>query len=86
MNRVCLMLLAAALGCRSAVPSIVTSDIAAALACEGSRAVLACRKAPPKPVVPSDVCQRCQGRGYIGDSASIKVLCPACKGTGKATR
>lgn len=71
-------------GCVASIPPGDTS-ITADLAVEGSRAAILSRREirPAPPVPPSDQCDRCEGRGYIGDQASIRIKCPACDGTGK---
>lgn len=38
----------------------------------------------PAPKPPSGDCSRCSGTGKLGDG-TVWVICPACKGTGKAT-
>jgi DnaJ-class molecular chaperone len=75
---VCLLLVS---GCVAA--SMPPDDgISADLACETARMVLQMRQEiPPTPV--SDKCERCQGTGFIGDRAAIKIKCPDCNGTGK---
>lgn len=83
MTRVCFVLLALAAGCASATRS---QSLNAELAVAAARAVVQARKPVPKPSVPDGVCARCVGRGFIGDNASIREVCPECKGTGKATK
>jgi len=57
-------------------------DIIADLACE--TAVMAIRlRGEMAPAPASDACERCGGRGTIGDGAAIAITCPDCKGTGK---
>jgi len=57
-------------------------DITADLACE--TAVMTIRiRGEMAPAPASDACQRCGGRGTIGDGAAIAITCPDCKGTGK---
>lgn len=85
MSRLPVLLLCVAAGCSAAVH---TNDPAldAAVAAEGAKAIVQARKAAPpapKPVTPAGACDRCGGRGYIGDQAAIRLVCPACKGTGK---
>lgn len=85
MTRVAFFLLAIAAGCSTAVRSVGSPEVSAAIAVEGARAVIAARRVKPTPVVPAGVCPRCEGRGFIGDQSAIRVTCPACKGTGKTT-
>lgn len=82
MNRTGVVLLVLATGCAPATAPSPARN--AELAVAAARAVVKARKpAPPKPVVPDGKCERCLGLGYIGDNASIREVCPACKGTGK---
>ena len=60
------------------------ADITSDLACETARMVTVLREQiPPTPAPASDTCPRCQGKGVIGDGASIRMTCPDCGGTGK---
>lgn len=73
-------------GCVASLPSGDTS-ISADLAVETARmVVLSRREIRPLPQPESDQCERCGGRGYIGDTASIRIKCEACGGTGKNPR
>lgn len=83
MKQTAAFLLAAAVGCSSGVHSTHDAALTAALACQAAKAIVQARKVTPVPVVPDGVCKRCQGRGFIGDAASINVMCDDCKGTGK---
>lgn len=89
MTRSLAILLVVMAGCvsgPSGTASRIDPGLAASIACEGARAVIAVRKAkPPSPATPAGVCQRCGGKGYVGDTASIRIKCDACKGTGKPT-
>jgi hypothetical protein len=69
-------------GC-AGVPAIDRAAIDAELACDGARAVFAARKAPTPEPTPAGICPGCNGKGYVGDQASIRVRCERCKGTGK---
>jgi len=65
-------------------PYVGDPTITADLACEGARAVLESRKAPPpdnRPK-PGSRCDNCDGRGYVGDG-TIRVKCEPCGGTGR---
>lgn len=86
MNRVCLLLLAAAVGCNAAAATRWTPELTADLACQGAKAVVKARKLPVRPKTPTGICERCLGAGTIGDGASIRVQCPTCKGTGKVSK
>lgn len=56
--------------------------ISADLACEAARMVVQLRsEIAPTPA--SDKCERCEGRGVLGDNAGIRITCPDCRGTGK---
>ena len=73
----------AMVGCVASLPPGDTS-ISAGLAVETARmVVLSRRDIRPAPQPASDECERCGGRGYIGDHASIRIKCETCKGTGK---
>lgn len=70
-------------GCVASIPQGDTS-ISADLANETARMViLSRREIRPAPQPASDDCERCGGRGFIGDTASIRIKCETCKGTGK---
>jgi len=82
-KRAVVLLMLAWLGCRAVPPQ--SPGVSADLAVQGARAVVVARRAvTPKPPSPG-VCSRCDGTGWIGDTASIRIKCDACKGTGKAT-
>lgn len=73
----------AMVGCVASLPPGDTS-ISADLAVETARMVILSRRdIRPAPQPVSDQCERCGGRGYIGDQASIRIKCETCKGTGK---
>lgn len=73
----------AMVGCVASLPPGDTS-ISADLAVETARMVILSRRdIRPAPQPASDQCERCGGRGYIGDQASIRIKCETCKGTGK---
>lgn len=70
-------------GCVASLPPGDTS-ISADLAVETARQVILSRRdVRPSPAPASDLCERCGGRGYVGDQASIRIKCEPCKGTGK---
>lgn len=70
-------------GCVASLPPGDTS-ITADLAVETARmVVLSRREIRPSPAPASGICERCGGAGYIGDQASIRMQCEACRGTGK---
>ena len=75
---VCLLVVS---GCVMA--SIPPDDgLTADLACETARMVTHLRQEiAPTPV--TDLCERCGGKGVIGDRAQINITCPDCGGTGK---
>jgi len=76
----------AMVGCVASLPPGDTS-ISADLAVETARmVVLSRREIRPAPQPVSDDCERCGGRGYIGDQASIRIKCETCKGTGKTPK
>ena len=80
------LLLAFVAGCVNAA-AVDRADIVADLACETARmAVGLGQEMAPAPAPKSDDCQRCEGRGVLGDAASIRITCPDCKGTGKRAK
>lgn len=69
-------------GCIATLPQ--DDGMTADLACEAARQVVQMRRQiRPTPTPASDQCQRCEGRGVLGDNAGIRITCPDCKGTGK---
>ena len=83
MNRWLLVFALVISGCVATLPD--DDGVTADLSCETARqVVLSRREIAPSPAPAGDACERCGGRGYIGDQASIRIKCEACKGTGKA--
>ena len=81
-----ILLLALVAGCVNAT-AVDRPDIVADLACETARmAVQLGQQMTPAPAPKSDDCQRCEGRGVLGDASSIRITCPDCKGTGKRAK
>jgi DnaJ-class molecular chaperone len=71
-------------GCNETAMPPNDATVVADLACETARMVTVLSgKIPPTPAPASDTCPRCQGKGVIGDGASIRMTCPDCGGTGK---
>ena len=77
-----ILLLALVAGCVNAT-AVDRPDIVADLACETARMAV---QLGPAPAPKSDDCQRCEGRGVLGDASSIRITCPDCKGTGKRAK
>ena len=83
MNRWAMCFAVVFVGCVASIPQGDTS-ITADISCEAARMIVQARQGmPPTPAPDSDDCERCGGTGYIGDQASIRIKCSACKGTGK---
>ena len=69
-------------GCVASMPA--DDGTTADLACEAARMIVQARSStPPAPKPDSEACERCDGEGFIGDRANIRIKCPDCDGTGK---
>lgn len=87
MFRFVIMISLLTVGCVATLPA--DPSISADLATEAARMVVSIRQGlPPLPAPtpgpkPGDVCSFCEGRGYIGDRAAIRIECEQCRGTGR---
>ena len=70
------------IGCVASIPD--DQGVSADLAAETARMVIQMRQEiHPTPTPNSNDCERCEGKGFVGDHAAIRIKCIDCDGTGK---
>jgi hypothetical protein len=69
-------------GCVLSIPD--DQGVSADLACEAARMAIQMRQEiRPTPTPDAGECSRCEGKGFLGDHAAIRIKCTDCDGTGK---